>query len=174
MIGRRRRDAPIPERKESGAPRSHRAPFCLEARPPTTWCAHNPTMQVDSARADGLHETNLDGANRVRLPKEAALRLNVSLSMLRKLTLAGEIGHVRLGIGAKRQRFGYTDAQIESFISARSVPPASEEGATHVSPSARSSRRRATKPAPQVSTAAARLLDVALATGNATEWGAKP
>ena len=84
-------------------------------------------------------------APRVALAKEAATRLSMSTSMLRKLTLSGEIGHVRLGTGRQRQRIGYTEAQIDQFIATRTVPPSPRE--PEPDPIPVRVRRRA-KPAP--------------------------
>lgn len=107
----------------------------------------------------------------MNLPREAALRLNVSISMLRKLTLAGEIGHVRLGTGAHRQRIGYTDVQIEQFISSRTVPP-SPAHTEPVVPPRRLARRRVRTPAPEPQAAASSLVKAALARGTVKEWSA--
>jgi hypothetical protein len=63
----------------------------------------------------------------VVLPKDAASRLGISPSMLRKLTIHGAIGYVRLGSGRQRQRIGYTEEQLAQFLRARTVPPSAVE-----------------------------------------------
>lgn len=108
---------------------------------------------------------------RVALAKEAAARLSVSPSMLRKLTLAGEIGHVRLGTGRQRQRIGYTEAQIDQFIASRTVPAAPREAAEHDQRPVRS-RRRAKATADDAGAAASKLIHAALKRGAVSEWGA--
>ena len=107
-------------------------------------------------------------APRVALAKEAATRLSVSTTMLRKLTLAGEIGHVRLGTGRQRQRIGYTEAQIDQFIAARTVPPAPREPEPDTS-SVRA-RRRVKPTAPEAGTVASTLVSAALKRGSVAEW----
>jgi hypothetical protein len=102
-------------------------------------------------------------------PKETALRLNISPSMLRKLTLAGEIGHVRLGIGSKRQRFGYTESQIAEFIASRSVPAARQAPPPQRQRAVRTARRAAAPPE-GTGLAAQQLLEAAIVAGQATEW----
>ena len=101
------------------------------------------------------------------LAKEAATRLSVSTTMLRKLTLAGEIGHVRLGTGRQRQRIGYTEAQIDQFIAARTVPPAPKDPEPDTSP-VRVRRRVPT--APEAGSVASTLVSAALKRGSVVEW----
>lgn len=108
---------------------------------------------------------------RVALAREAAMRLSVSPSMLRKLTLAGEIGHVRLGTGSQRQRIGYTEAQIDQFIASRTVPAAPRSVAEHDQGPVRS-RRRAAATASDAGAAASTLIAAALKRGSVTQWGA--
>lgn len=130
-------------------------------------------MSASAIPSSSLGPISGPDAREVALPKETALRLNISTSMLRKLTLAGEIGHVRLGTGAQRQRIGYTEAQIADFIAARTVPPTTRDVESPGASPGRPSRRRATRANLDTGSAAAHLLDVALATGAVSEWGGR-
>lgn len=116
-------------------------------------------------------EASLTIAPRVALAREAAMRLSVSPSMLRKLTFAGEIGHVRLGTGSQRQRIGYTEAQIDQFIASRTVPAAPRDAAEQDMRPVRS-RRRAKASADDAGAAASTLIHAALKRGSVSEWGA--
>lgn len=111
------------------------------------------------------------GAPRVHLPSEAAQRLNISTSMLRKLTLCGAIGHVRLGVGDQRHRIGYTEAQIVDFIAARTVPAVEVVPTPAPAVPVKTAKRRATRGDPDARAAASRMLDKALAAGSVAEWG---
>lgn len=91
--------------------------------------------------------------------------------MLRKLTLCGAIGHVRLGAGDQRHRIGYTEAQIVDFIAARTVPAVEVVPTSGPAVPAKKAKRRATRGDPDAGAAASRMLDNALASGSVAEWG---
>lgn len=125
-----------------------------------------------SSRPSAANERVAEEAPRVLLPREVALRLKVSLSMLRKLTVAGEIGHVRLGCGAQRLRVGYTEAHVADFIATRSVPASRQNAAAQ--PARVPNRRQAGGSTQPKSNAARQVLDSALATGAVAPWRVRP
>lgn len=107
----------------------------------------------------------------ILLPKEAAVRLQITTAMLRRLTERGAIGHVRLGTGQQRVRVGYTEQQLADFIAARTVPPAPiPSSITAATPTPR--RRRPSGPATQErSDVTDSLVKAAITSGRITAWG---
>lgn len=69
--------------------------------------------------------TTLDTHNDLRVldkPTTADL-LGISLAQLHNLTEAGAIGHVRIGLGTKRNHVGYLARHIDAFLASREVAP---------------------------------------------------
>lgn len=114
-------------------------------------------------------------------PAEVAEALGISRASLRALTRAGAIGHVRLGLGTQRPRVGYTPAQVDDFIQARSVAAAPGAGPdvaeglasnrNRVPAAGRRRPRQTARPTPyDPREFATKLLQDALARGDVVEW----
>lgn len=58
------------------------------------------------------------------LDKRAAAQiLGISLIQLDKLTKAGALGHVNIGLGTKRAHVGYLRRHLDEFLRSREVAP---------------------------------------------------
>lgn len=111
----------------------------------------------------------------VLLPRDAANRLGISPSMLRKLTARGAIGYVRLGSGRKRQHIGYTEDQLAEFLFARTVPASDREptqtaAAGRPVRSGRARRARSTSTVVAASDVIDQLVNQSLAAGTTDKW----
>ncbi len=106
--------------------------------------------------------------------------LGISRASLRALTRAGAIGHVRLRLGTKRQRVGYTPARVEEFILSRSTPPkprcqpeptrTENRDRPCTATGLRTARSKSGADRYQARTTAEQLLDAALARGDVVRW----
>jgi excisionase family DNA binding protein len=57
--------------------------------------------------------------NRLLTPEQAATRLNITEDHLRALVGEGVIGYINVGLGKKRPRRRFTEADIDDFIERR-------------------------------------------------------
>lgn len=78
---------------------------------------------------------------------QAAERLSVSDDTIRALVHAGKLSHVRVGIGGKKARIRFTEADLEAYIDRnRRVAPADAERSKEI---VRVPRRRSLAATPE-------------------------